>query len=86
MLDPNATVPREQLDLLVLGTGLAGMSAAFSAHECGAKVTVIDKAAETSRSGNTRFSGGALRCPTAENTVDLLIEELARAFQSAFHG
>ena len=54
MLDPNATVPREQLDLLVLGTGLAGMSAAFSAHEYGAKVTVIDKAAETSRSGNTR--------------------------------
>src|SRR3954469_1009207 len=70
--------PCEQHDVLVIGSGLAGMSAAFSAREKGANVTLIDKASEASRSGNTRFSGGALRCPTKENTVDMLVDELVR--------
>ncbi len=78
MLHPEASLPREEHDVLVLGTGLAGMSAALAAREAGARVTVLDKAPETSRSGNTRFSGGALRCPTKENTVDMLVDELAR--------
>jgi tricarballylate dehydrogenase len=54
------------------------MSAALSARESGAGVTVIDKAPETSRGGNTRFSGGALRCPTAETPPDALVDELDR--------
>ncbi|MGZ5127759.1 MAG: FAD-dependent tricarballylate dehydrogenase TcuA [Burkholderiales bacterium] len=78
MLYLDRDLPQEQHDVLVLGSGLAGMSAAFSAREAGARVTLIDKAPETSRSGNTRFSGGALRCPTADNTVEMLVEELAR--------
>ena len=78
MLHLHRDLPHEQHDVLVLGTGLAGMSSAFSARECGARVTILDKAAEASRSGNTRFSGGALRCPTKENTVDMLVDELAR--------
>ena len=71
-------VPTENHEVLVLGTGLAGMSAALSARENGAAVTVIDKAPETSRGGNTRFSGGALRCPTQETPPDALVEELDR--------
>lgn len=71
-------IPAEHLEVLVLGTGLAGMCAALSAREAGAAVTVIDKAPETSRGGNTRFSGGALRCPTAETPPEALIEELDR--------
>jgi len=78
MLHLESDLPRVSCDVLVLGSGLAGMSAAFSARESGARVIVIDKAAETSRAGNTRFSGGALRCPTRENTVEALVEELAR--------
>ena len=69
-------IPTENHDVLVLGTGLAGMCAAFEAKERGAAVTIIDKAPETSRGGNTRFSGGALRCPTPEFPPDALIEEL----------
>jgi len=71
-------VPTENHEVLVLGTGLAGMSAALSARENGAAVTVIDKAPETSRGGNTRFSGGALRCPTSETPPDALVDELDR--------
>jgi len=71
-------VPTENHEILVLGTGLAGMAAALMAKECGAAVTIIDKAPETSRGGNTRFSGGALRCPTPEFPPDALVEELDR--------
>jgi tricarballylate dehydrogenase len=71
-------VPTETHEVLVLGTGLAGMAAAFSARENGAAVTVIDKAPEASRGGNTRFSGGAIRCPTPETTPDALVDELDR--------
>ncbi len=78
MLLSTEAVTTENHDVLVLGSGLAGMAAAISAKEAGASVTVIDKAPETSRGGNTRFSGGALRCPTAETTPDMLIEELDR--------
>jgi len=79
MLYSNHPLPhRDCHDVIVVGSGLAGMSAALAAREAGARVTLIDKATETSRSGNTRFSGGALRCPTAEYTVDLLVDELAR--------
>ena len=78
MLLSTDAVTTENHDVLVLGSGLAGMAAALSAKEAGASVTVIDKAPETSRGGNTRFSGGALRCPTAETTPDMLIDELDR--------
>ncbi len=78
MLVRTEAVPTESHEVLVLGTGLAGMSAALSAQENGAAVTVIDKAPETSRGGNTRFSGGALRCPTAETPADALVDELDR--------
>ena len=78
MLLQTEAVTTENHDVLVLGSGLAGMAAALSAKEAGAAVTVIDKAPETSRGGNTRFSGGALRCPTAETTPDMLIDELDR--------
>jgi tricarballylate dehydrogenase len=78
MLRLDHDLPREQHDVLVLGTGLAGMAAAFSARESDSEVIVLEKASETSRSGNTRFSGGALRCPTKDNTVDMLVDELAQ--------
>lgn len=78
MLVRAESVPAETHEVLVLGSGLAGMAAALSARESGAAVTLIDKAPETSRGGNTRFSGGALRCPTAETPADALVDELDR--------
>lgn len=71
-------IPAENHEVLVLGTGLAGMAAALSARENGAAVTVIDKAPEASRGGNTRFSGGAIRCPTQETPPEALVDELDR--------
>ena len=76
MLLNSTEVRSEAHDVLVLGSGLAGMAAAISAREAGAQVTLIDKAPETAKGGNTRFSGGALRCPTQETPPDALIDEL----------
>ena len=44
MLLSTDAVTTENHDVLVLGSGLAGMAAALSAKEAGASVTVIDKA------------------------------------------
>src|SRR5215213_418993 len=51
----------EQTDVLVIGAGMAGLSAAIAAREAGASVIVIEKAPEAERGGNTRFSNGAIR-------------------------
>jgi tricarballylate dehydrogenase len=51
----------EEASVLVVGTGMAGLSAAIAAREAGASVIVIEKAPEPERGGNTRFSNGAVR-------------------------
>ncbi|MBI2861764.1 MAG: FAD-dependent oxidoreductase, partial [Chloroflexi bacterium] len=61
MLAPGVQVPREYHDVVVAGTGMAGLCAAVAARETGAEVLVVEKAPESNRGGNTRFAGGALR-------------------------
>lgn len=68
----------ERFDVIVVGTGLAGMSAALAARESGARVLVVDKAPETSMGGNTRFSSGGLRTPSESFGVEDLVEENLR--------
>ena len=46
-------------DVVVVGFGNAAQSAAFAAHQTGAKVIIIEKAPESKRGGNTWFSHGA---------------------------
>ena len=50
-----------EADIIVVGAGLAGLSAALTAHERGLKVIVLECAPEEERGGNTRFSNGAMR-------------------------
>lgn len=52
---------KEKFDVVVVGAGNAAFSAALSAHELGAKVLVLEKAAEHARGGNSYFTGGAYR-------------------------
>jgi tricarballylate dehydrogenase len=49
------------VDVLVIGGGIAGLSAALAAREAGASVRLLERAPRAERGGNTRFSNGALR-------------------------
>ena len=48
-------------DVIVVGGGKAGLTAALSAQQHGARVLVLEKAPQAERGGNSRFSGGLFR-------------------------
>ena len=52
-----------QADVIVVGAGNAGLTAALAAAEAGAHVIVLESAPQSERGGNTRFSGGIFRTP-----------------------
>ncbi|MFT5174167.1 MAG: tricarballylate dehydrogenase [Gammaproteobacteria bacterium] len=59
-------------DIIVVGAGNAALSAAITAHETGARVLILEAAPKELRSGNSAFTGGALRF--AYNGVDDLLK------------
>jgi succinate dehydrogenase/fumarate reductase flavoprotein subunit len=46
-----------ETDVVVVGFGAAGMAAAVTAHEAGARVVILEKAPEGQEGGNTRVAG-----------------------------
>jgi tricarballylate dehydrogenase len=48
----------EDEQVVVVGTGLAGLAAAIAAREAGVRVVVLEKGAPEDLGGNTAFSGG----------------------------
>jgi len=52
-----------EADVVVIGLGGAGASAAIEAHDNGAKVLVLEKQAEATHFSNTRMSGGVFHNP-----------------------
>ena len=66
--------------VIVVGAGNAALCAALSAREHGADVTVLEKAPEGERGGNTYFTGGGFRFPY-EGMDDILriIPDLSQA-------
>jgi tricarballylate dehydrogenase len=48
-------------DVVVVGAGNAGLVAALTAHEAGARVLVLEAASIEERGGNSRFSGSIFR-------------------------
>ncbi len=51
--------------VVVVGAGIAGLSAALTAQESGAEVVVLERAPREQRGGNTRFSNSAIRAVRA---------------------
>ena len=48
-------------DVIVLGSGNAGLCAALSAREQGARVALLERAPLEQRGGNSAYTGGAFR-------------------------
>ncbi len=55
-----------EFDVVVVGSGIAGLSAAISALESGARVAVIERATPEESGGNTRYTEAFLRMETLE--------------------
>jgi tricarballylate dehydrogenase len=81
---PGASATYET-DVLVVGGGIAGLSAAVMARQQGAQVILIEKAPREQRGGNTRFADAQMRFPheadefgPRDYTVDDMFDDLLR--------
>jgi hypothetical protein len=54
----------KEADVVVLGTGFAGLSAAITAKDAGAKVLILEKMPKEHEGGNSRVSGNMWWTPT----------------------
>ena len=50
-----------EFDVIVVGCGGAGLSAALAAQEKGARVCIVERASKDEFGGNTRYTGAWLR-------------------------
>ena len=57
-------------DVVVIGSGVAGLSAAVSAQEHGASVCIVERAPAEEAGGNTRWTGAYLRMKSVEALSD----------------
>jgi tricarballylate dehydrogenase len=64
-------------DLIVVGSGIAGLSAAVSAAEIGSKVALVERAKEGEHGGNTRHTEAYLRMKSVDDVADDLEEHFA---------
>jgi flavocytochrome c len=81
----------EQTDVIVIGSGLAGLAAAIEARQAGASVIVFEKMKVIG--GNSRISDGALAAPGNDfqqrrgvaDSVDLFYMDMIKAGQGLNH-
>ena len=57
-------------DVVVVGCGVAGLSAAVAASEAGAKVAVLERATYDERGGGTRYTTAAIRMQSEDAISD----------------
>ncbi|MFN8507528.1 MAG: FAD-dependent tricarballylate dehydrogenase TcuA [Dehalococcoidia bacterium] len=86
-IPPNSpgAAARYRFDVVVVGGGIAGLSAAVHARELGASVVLLEKAPVAGRGGNTRFADAQMRFPheadeygVRDYTVEAMYADLMR--------
>ena len=63
--------------IVVVGSGIAGLSAALTAAEAGAETILIERAPEGEHGGNTRYTEAYLRMKSVDEVADDLVDHLA---------
>ncbi|HAW86335.1 MAG: L-aspartate oxidase [Spirochaetes bacterium GWD1_61_31] len=69
---------RRSVDILIIGSGVAGLSAAIVAREAGLEVVVITKAAKLEET-NTNYAQGGIIAGRDGDTAELLASDIYRA-------
>jgi tricarballylate dehydrogenase len=67
----------EPVDVIVLGSGVAGLSAALSAAQAGARVAIVERAPEGEHGGNTRYTEAYLRMKSMDEVAHDFIDHLS---------
>jgi tricarballylate dehydrogenase len=62
------------MHIIIVGSGIAGLSAALSAAESGAQVTIIERASEGEHGGNTRYTEAYLRMKSMDEVADDFVD------------
>ncbi|MEM1161921.1 MAG: FAD-dependent oxidoreductase, partial [Pseudomonadota bacterium] len=68
----------DQWDLIVVGHGIAGLSAAVSAAEAGGRVLVLERAPFGDHGGNTRWTDALMRLKSEDAVADDFEDHFAR--------
>ena len=69
---------RCEFDILIIGAGIAGLSAAITAAEQGLSVGILTKEQDPTES-NTRYAQGGIVGPSAEDSIDLLVKDILKS-------
>ena len=72
-------------DIVVVGCGIAGVSAAVSAAQAGASVRVLERSPKAERGGNSRYTGGNVRLKNDNEVTDDFVELLVRSSATFVH-
>ena len=64
-------------DVVIVGSGIAGLSAAVRALESGARVVLLERAPEAERGGNTRYTESYWRLQSMDAVSDDFEQRLA---------
>jgi tricarballylate dehydrogenase len=70
-------VDEYSFDVVVAGCGIAGLAAAVSAQEAGARVAILERAPVEERGGNTRYTGAWMRMKSDAEVSDDFEEHFA---------
>ena len=76
MIEKNKEV-NPKFDVIVVGCGIAGLSAAISAQQNGAKVAVLERAPYAERGGNTRYTESFWRMKSEDAVSDDFEDQFA---------
>ncbi|MDP6345402.1 MAG: FAD-dependent oxidoreductase, partial [Alphaproteobacteria bacterium] len=68
---------RENFDVIVVGCGIAGLSAAITAQQNGARVAILERAPIDERGGNTRYTESFWRMKSIDAVSDDFVERFA---------